>query len=254
MSKKIETIIADYDATSIQPLVDFLNKRNDIWLIGHTGDGNQLLKMLKNRNIDVLIMDTVLSNMDGIDLIKFIRNDKSIHQPIIIVYSYTSNRLILDSVTRSGADYFMLKYQSNETIYNTIIELYNNKISLITPTRFSDNADVKNIVTRHLQMLSVPSYVNGYKYLKTGFTMILEEEIMYTSITKFYKELSNIFNVGPACIERSIRYAINLAWERSNTRSFAPMLGEYYGTYKPSNKEFIIGVIDVIKTSCGVTA
>lgn len=253
MSKKIETIIADYDMTSMQPLIDFFNKRNDIWLIDHTSDGDQLLKMLKVRNIDVVIMDTVLSNMNGIDLIRSIREDKRIHQPIIIVYSYTSSRLILDTVTKNGADYFMVKYQSNETIYNTIIDLYNNKIGLISPTGFDNNADIKSIVIRYLQMLSVPSYVNGYKYLITGLTMILKEEILYTSATELYKELSKIFNVSQVCIERSIRYAINLAWERANIKSFAPILGDYYGTYKPSNREFIIGITDAIKIGCGVT-
>lgn len=217
-------------------------------IIAKAKDGEEAIKILENNveNIDLIILDIVMPKKDGIDVLKFMK-DNNINKKIIVVTSCNSE-ITIRSVTELGASYYMLKPVDMNALVEKIKELTKeNKINL------GFNIDDKNLqvnVTHILHELGVPSHIKGYHYLREGIKLIYNNPELIGGITKeLYPSIAKKFASTDTRVERSIRHAIEVSWNRGNWQLMEDIFGHSVDIdkAKPTNSEFIITIADKLR-------
>ena len=211
-------------------------------------NGEEAIEILENNveNIDLIILDIVMPKKDGIDVLKFMK-ENNISKKIIVITSCNSE-LTIRSVTELGANYYILKPIDVKTLTEKIIELTNdNKVNL------GFNIDDKNLqvnVTHILHELGVPSHIKGYHYLREGIKLLYNNPELIVGITKeLYPSIAKKFASTDTRVERSIRHAIEVSWNRGNWDLMQELFGYSVDIdkAKPTNSEFIVTIADKLR-------
>lgn len=222
-------------------------------IIAKAKDGEEAIKILENNveNIDLIILDIVMPKKDGIDVLKFMK-DNNINKKIIVVTSCNSE-ITIRSVTELGASYYMLKPVDMNALVEKIKELTKeNKINL------GFNIDDKNLqvnVTHILHELGVPSHIKGYHYLREGIKLIYNNPELIGGITKeLYPSIAKKFASTDTRVERSIRHAIEVSWNRGNWDLMQDLFGYSVDIdkAKPTNSEFIVTIADKLRMDLNI--
>ena len=248
MKKNYRTIIADNDLYFASSLSNYLKNEGSIEVDAITSSGSNLLELVKTKNPDVLLMDIVLSNEDGLNTIRKIRSESSIRQPIIIVYSALTATRAVNATMGAGADYFISKPQSFESILNAINELVINKNDSIKSSELCTVKDLEDIVTDYLHNFGIPASIKGYRYLRSAIMMAVEDENIISMVTKIlYPEVAKQYNSTPSRVERAIRHSINSGWNRGRPEYIDSIFGNTFDRAKPTNSQFIATLSDKIR-------
>ena len=222
-------------------------------IIAKAKDGEEAIKILENNveNIDLIILDIVMPKKDGIDVLKFMK-DNNINKKIIVVTSCNSE-ITIRSVTELGASFYMLKPVDMNALVEKIKELTKeNKINL------GFNIDDKNLqvnVTHILHELGVPSHIKGYHYLREGIKLIYNNPELIGGITKeLYPSIAKKFASTDTRVERSIRHAIEVSWNRGNWDLMQDLFGYSVDIdkAKPTNSEFIVTIADKLRMDLNI--
>ena len=222
-------------------------------IIAKAKDGEEAIKILENNveNIDLIILDIVMPKKDGIDVLKFMK-DNNINKKIIVVTSCNSE-ITIRSVTELGASYYMLKPVDMNALVKKIKELTKeNKVNL------GFNIDDKNLqvnVTHILHELGVPSHIKGYHYLREGIKLIYNNPELIGGITKeLYPSIAKKFASTDTRVERSIRHAIEVSWNRGNWDLMQDLFGYSVDIdkAKPTNSEFIVTIADKLRMDLNI--
>ena len=222
-------------------------------IIAKAKDGEEAIKILENNveNIDLIILDIVMPKKDGIDVLKFMK-DNNINKKIIVVTSCNSE-ITIRSVTELGASYYMLKPVDMNALVEKIKELTKeNKVNL------GFNIDDKNLqvnVTHILHELGVPSHIKGYHYLREGIKLIYNNPELIGGITKeLYPSIAKKFASTDTRVERSIRHAIEVSWNRGNWDLMHDLFGYSVDIdkAKPTNSEFIVTIADKLRMDLNI--
>ena len=222
-------------------------------IIAKAKDGEEAIKILENNveNIDLIILDIVMPKKDGIDVLKFMK-DNTINKKIIVVTSCNSE-ITIRSVTELGASYYMLKPVDMNALVEKIKELTKeNKVNL------GFNIDDKNLqvnVTHILHELGVPSHIKGYHYLREGIKLIYNNPELIGGITKeLYPSIAKKFASTDTRVERSIRHAIEVSWNRGNWDLMQDLFGYSVDIdkAKPTNSEFIVTIADKLRMDLNI--
>ena len=210
--------------------------------------GEEAIEILENNveNIDLKILDIVMPKKDGIDVLKFMK-ENNISKKIIVITSCNSE-LTIRSVTELGANYYILKPIDVNTLTEKITELTkDNKVNL------GFNIDDKNLqvnVTHILHELGVPSHIKGYHYLREGIKLLYNNPELIGGITKeLYPSIAKKFSSTDTRVERSIRHAIEVSWNRGNWDLMQELFGYSVDIdkAKPTNSEFIVTIADKLR-------
>lgn len=211
-------------------------------------NGEEAIEILENNveNIDLIILDIVMPKKDGIDVLKFMK-ENNISKKIIVITSCNSE-LTIRSVTELGANYYILKPIDVNTLTEKITELTkDNKVNL------GFNIDDKNLqvnVTHILHELGVPSHIKGYHYLREGIKLLYNNPELIGGITKeLYPSIAKKFSSTDTRVERSIRHAIEVSWNRGNWDLMQELFGYSVDIdkAKPTNSEFIVTIADKLR-------
>ena len=222
-------------------------------IIAKAKDGEEAIKILENNveNIDLIILDIVMPKKDGIDVLKFMK-DNNINKKIIVVTSCNSE-ITIRSVTELGASYYMLKPVDMNALVEKIKALTKeNKVNL------GFNIDDKNLqvnVTHILHELGVPSHIKGYHYLREGIKLIYNNPELIGGITKeLYPSIAKKFASTDTRVERSIRHAIEVSWNRGNWDLMQDLFGYSVDIdkAKPTNSEFIVTIADKLRMDLNI--
>lgn len=222
-------------------------------IIAKAKDGEEAIKILENNveNIDLIILDIVMPKKDGIDVLKFMK-DNNINKKIIVVTSCNSE-ITIRSVTELGASYYVLKPVDMNALVEKIKELAKeNKVNL------GFNIDDKNLqvnVTHILHELGVPSHIKGYHYLREGIKLIYNNPELIGGITKeLYPSIAKKFASTDTRVERSIRHAIEVSWNRGNWDLMQDLFGYSVDIdkAKPTNSEFIVTIADKLRMDLNI--
>lgn len=249
MENNYHILIADNDLYSASSLSNYLKNKENIEVDGITSDGLRLLSFVESRRPDVIVMEVVLPKEDGLNIIKKIRSETNLKQPTIIVYSSLTASKAVSATMEVGADYFITKPQSFETIYNTINELVGNnekKIESIEQKEVS--GDLEDIVTEYLHNLGIPASVKGYRYLRSAIILAINDEECIECVTKvIYPTVAKKHNSTSSRVERAIRHSIDSAWHRGRPEYLNSIFGNTIYDTKPTNSEFIATLSDKIR-------
>ncbi len=246
-------LIADENSSARQALRDTL-ARNGYKYVDEASNGEDALIKISRTHPDIVIIDVWLSKLDGIGVIRNTRNidfgkDSS---PSFIVVSMVSNQNILAEASNAGAEMCILKPYDQGSLCNHIKDIIRNRSRAVdlTTGAAADDRDIETQVTKIIHQIGVPAHIKGYQYLRSAIMMTISDGDIINSVTKvLYPSVAKKYQTTTSRVERAIRHAIEVAWDRGDVDT----LNSYFGYTiqnnrgKPTNSEFIAMIADNLR-------
>ncbi len=257
MEPRIKILIADESEKFRHDLKENLSKYG-VEFVEETGDGTDVFSKIKNTSPDVVLIDVWLPKLDAIQIIRKTGQlfSGSSLPPDFIVFSCCSNPNMFEEATEAGAAYCMQKPIDYTVLYERIARLYKNRKSATSPrversSQFlPDRNDLEAQVTGIIHKIGVPAHIKGYQYLRTAIMMTIEDSDLINAVTKIlYPTVAKKYQTTSSRVERAIRHAIEVAWDRGDLDT----LNAYFGYTiqnsrgKPTNSEFIAMIADNLR-------
>ncbi|MBQ1535131.1 MAG: sporulation transcription factor Spo0A [Ruminococcus sp.] len=250
MTGKIKILIGD-DSAQYGIFCASSLRSVGFFVITRQKDGMVIYDAIKNEQPDVVIIDAVMPGLDGIELIKKIMAS-SYKKPMFIVTSAYENAFIENQVMNAGASYFMLKPFDVKMLGDRIKSMLDidtdiNSDNVRSQKKGSPNLEI--IVTDIIHQIGVPAHIKGYHYLREAIMASVNDKEMLESVTKLlYPAVAKKFSTTPSRVERAIRHAIEIAWDRGDVDTLNSFFGYTInvGKGKPTNSEFIALITDKI--------
>lgn len=214
-----------------------------------TSNGNTAIELLKQVKPDVAIVDLVLSGRDGISVLKFIKQN-NIPCLTIAIGSYLEDKII-NSAIENGAVYYLVKPVDAETVVERIKDLFTDRtIDYRVGEKTRDKRKVNSIeekISNIFVTIGIPPHIKGFTYLREGIKMTVEDQSIINRVTKeLYPKIGEKYQTTASKVERAIRHAIEVAWNKGRTDAISSIFGAkvYIGNERPTNSEFIALVAD----------
>lgn len=243
----------------IESIKDVLNqniariaKEESLYIIDFANSGREALAKMHNfRNIDVLILDLLLPEVDGLGVLEEIFNNPNNYPRIgdIIVTTSFANEVTISRLSKYNVSNILLKPYSIDSLISSI-KFQPFKKEQDTNLNRNIKYHLEEQVTKLMHELGIPAHIKGYTYLRSAIISTYEDENFLGSITKvLYPEIAKKYNTSSIRVERAIRHAIELAWVRGNITKINEIFGYTISSYKckPTNSEFIAMISDHIK-------
>lgn len=250
MEKALKIMLATEQGEFSQNCVNVLrNEGHDV--ISLQRDGNDVLARFKTLRPDVIIMDAFMQGLDCIAVMNEISNMKLSVTPIYIIISSVNNSKIEREALKAGADYYLIKPFDLNILALRISQLSagNSYESGIIPID-TQKKDLELVVSEIMHQIGVPAHIKGYQYLREAIILSINDDEMINSVTKvLYPTVAKTFSTTSSRVERAIRHAIEVAWDRGDV----DVLSSYFGYTiqnqrgKPTNSEFIAMISDRLK-------
>lgn len=249
MMKNIKVLMID-DNIELVTMVEeyFSNHENiDISLKAYNGvEGMKLIKENQN-DYDVVILDLIMPRKDGVTVLEEMKQE-NIDKKVIVLTSYNTQDMIR-KVSELGIVYFILKPFELKDLERRVLECMDcNKQSNKSIDVYHNNLQIS--ITKILHELGVPSHIKGYQYIREGITIIFEKPGVIGGITKeLYPDIATKFETTVSRVERAIRHAIEVSWNRGNWDLMEEIFGHSVDIdkAKPTNSEFIVTVADKLR-------
>lgn len=216
------------------------------YVVTRPKDGNKILESIKNDNPDVVVTDAVLPGIDAIEIMKRTASDSC--RPEFIITSPYDNPFAEKQVMQSGASYFMLRPFDINALSDRIESVMQKSETDIHSA--ADLEDMEIVVTDVIHQLGVPAHIKGYHYLREAILSSLSDHDLLESVTKsLYPNVASKFQTTSSRVERAIRHAIEIAWDRGNVEILNSFFGYTVNTSKgkPTNSEFIALITDKLR-------
>lgn len=233
-----------------------------------TGDGNKVLKVINDGKADIVVMDMVLSGVDGIGILEESRNICE-KKPIIIIQTALRMENLVEQAIKFGADYYMMKPVSNQMLINRVMQLVSKRYTRESegslgnifrknareyePARAINNVCSGNLeldVTNLLLEIGIPAHIKGYQYIREGIMLSFYDKNMLHYITKcLYPTIAKKYKTTSSSVERTIRHAIEVAFRRGNRQVLEEIFSNTICSKKtkPTNSEFIALLTDKLR-------
>ena len=242
MQRKSVFILQD-TKESVDILTEKFSALADFQVVGGECDGISAITMIENKKPDVLIVDLVLGGYDGISVIEKV-NELNLHTKIFVLSAFSREEAVQHAVS-NGADYFMAKPYDFDILVQRIDKLLlGKKEANFAPIR---KTSLEEKISKIFINVGIPPHIKGYSFLREGVKMAVEDPAIINNITKkLYPSIGEKYNTSASKVERAIRHAIEVAWNRGRIDSINSILGvrAYIGAEKPTNGEFIALVAD----------
>jgi len=255
MESKIKILIADEKS-------DFRRLTKDkLTALGYrriyeAKDGEEALGLIDTEHPDIVLIDAWLSKVDTVQILKTVNARAMLpeQRPSLIVLSVVHNQNLFYEATEAGAEYCMLKPLNYQALGERMIRLISQKknahnLAGIPPTM---GHDLESQVTKVIHQIGVPAHIKGYQYLRFAIIMTVNDNDVINSVTKIlYPTVAKEFGTTSSRVERAIRHAIEVAWDRGDVDT----LNSYFGYTiqnnrgKPTNSEFIAMIADNLRLS-----
>lgn len=253
MNNIINIVIADEDQESIDELLKVLTKEK-FNVIGYVKDGVSLLEMVKNNHPDVVIMDLVLPQLDGFAVMKKLQEEKI--NTNIIIHTRLSLNGFVGKAMELGAKYYCIKPFNAEVLIERIEDIFSiqeNSTNEIIPVNRYNHLEEK--ITNIFITVGIPAHIKGYQFLREAIKLAIANPEIINSITKkLYPTIADKYSTSASKVERAIRHAIEVAWNRGKIENINNVFGlkVYSSNEKPTNGEFIALVADkmLIEGAC----
>ena len=244
--KKINVLMIDDNTQLVEAVKEYFKSSDKIEVKYVASDGLEGLKLIeKNNDYDVVILDLVMPNKDGLWVLEKLK-EKNIDKKIIVETSYNAMDVIRQ-VSEYGVKYYLLKPFDLEDLEKRILQL-NDKKEGKSMDLLSNN--IKSSITKTLHDLGIPSHIKGYQYIRDGVEIIFDRPDVIGGITKeLYPELACKFETTVSRVERAIRHAIEVSWNRGDWDLMEELFGHSVDIdkAKPTNSEFMVTIADKLR-------
>ena len=252
MDYNVKILIADENASERQSMRDGLT-RAGYRMIDEAANGEEALQKLRHGRYDAALLDMMLTRLDGIGVLRSCKNlDPDSPKPVIVMLSPVANQTMITEAVAAGADSFLMKPFNMNSLcehLQSLLETRNQKQSTAKEPTNDDN-DIETQVTKIIHQIGVPAHIKGYQYLRTAILLTIQDSDIINSVTKvLYPSVAKKYQTTTSRVERAIRHAIEVAWDRGDVDT----LNSYFGYTiqnnrgKPTNSEFIAMIADNLR-------
>lgn len=220
-------------------------------------DGNIVLEEIIKNPVDVIVIDFFMKNLDAIGVLERFERINPCITPAVIVVSGIDNIAIKNEVIKKGAAGYLNKPVKPSVIVSGIMKIKRNReVNKLPSNSTAYYIEHEAIITEIIQELCISAHLKGYKYLRTAIKFSVENAALVNAVTTvLYPKIAGEYNVTSESVERSIRTAIQLAWERGNPEAFSKYFGynSLIKKKKPTNAEFVARIADEIRIKYNVS-
>lgn len=261
MKENLKIYIVDDSLDMIHVMKEELRKSNVYQVLGSATNGEQCLRELHGKQIDILVLDLIMPKKDGITVLKELRENQIQVNHIICTTPFV-NELIVSQVQNFKVDYLMMKPFG----VAALIDKLNVITGLSETTKKQDNVlkmnlddhekermlklELESEITSLLHEIGIPAHIKGYMYLRTAILETYLNVDFLGQITKvLYPEIARKYSTTSSRVERAIRHAIEVAWNRGNIDAIDDIFGYTISASKakPTNSEFIAMISDKLR-------
>lgn len=260
--KKIKIGIVDDNQDFCEVVSDYLNKQVNIEVMFIASDGVKAIEYLSDENNcpDILILDLIMPHIDGFGVLEHLGNTELKKYPRVIMTSAVGQDSIIQKAMDLGAQYYLVKpinmnllikriNQLNNSVEGSFDNNSNLRKSLVMKDSVVNN-DLEIDITNLIHEIGVPAHIKGYQYLRDAITLVVNHMEYLNAVTKeLYPAIAAMNNTTPSRVERAIRHAIEIAWNRGKLETLENLFGYtvQQDKGKPTNSEFIAIIADKLR-------
>lgn len=241
-------LIADDDKLFAGAAAEFFRDFEGYEVCPVAENGEMALELIAEHKPDVIILDLVMPNLDGIGVLEKIKTMDYEKMPKVIFITSFAQANLTTKAMELGAAYYMMKPFDLEVLAERIRQL--TEMDEEPPAAGDAENALEVEITRILHQMGVPAHIKGYHYLRDGITFVVHDANLMGAVTKeLYPMIAEKYNTTASRVERAIRHAIELAWDRGNV----DLMNRYFGYTinmnrgKPTNSEFIALIADKLR-------
>ena len=244
----IKLLMVDDNVNLVKMVSEYFKNKDNISLEFVAHDGKEGIELIeeKQNEFDVLLLDLIMPKKDGLYVLEEMKK-RGINKNVIVETSYNTQEVI-KQVSDYNVNYFILKPFELDDLENRIMGISKRKDDTKTLDFYHNNLQVS--ITKILHELGIPSHIKGYQYIREGVSIIFERPETIGGITKeLYPELASKFDTTVSRVERAIRHAIEVSWNRGDWELMEEIFGHSVDIdkAKPTNSEFIVTVADKLR-------
>lgn len=266
--ENVNVVIVDDNPMILNTLDEVISSEAGLSVIGRADNGKDAIDMIKDTQPDVVLLDLVMPQMDGITVVENIKKKTSmLKNPAFIILSAVGGEQMTEEAFQAGANYFLMKPFDKDILVNKIRRIGKRPVRPVpgkvleaplkaaTPEEAAMNREeymkehLETDITKMLHELGIPAYIKGYQYLRDAISMVVRDREMMEAVTKIlYPEIAKKNYTSSSRVERAIRHAIEVAWGRGSLEVIDELFGYTISTGKgkPTNSEFIALIADKI--------
>lgn len=244
MKKKI--MVVDDNKVMVEMLKEYFLESKTVEVVDEAYDGLEAWNKIKENSYDCVLLDLIMPKKDGLFVLEQIKENK-IKANVIVVTSYNEQETIRN-VSEFGVRYFVLKPFDLKDLEKRIMEATRDRRENSVIDFGNNDAHIK--VSKILHELGIPSHIKGYQYIRDAITMVYKDQNLIGGITKeLYPEIGKKYNASVTRVERAIRHAIEVSWNRGDWDLMEEIFGHSVDIdrAKPTNSEFIVTIADKMR-------
>ena len=248
MDNQTSVFIADSAEDFCHGLSAALKETSGFKVIGTAGDGEQTIRLVQQLRPQVLVLDLMLSKQDGISVLKALSSMEN--RPVTLATSGFITDYVAAAAANLGARYLMLKPCDMSALVERLEEIRGGESKRVLSVRRPDKTSIESMVTGIIHEIGVPAHIKGYQYLREAIIIAIGDMDVINAITKvLYPQVAKTFQTTPSRVERAIRHAIEVAWDRGDLDTLQRFFGYTVSNTKgkPTNSEFIALIADKLQ-------
>ena len=231
MNEKITVLVADDNSDFTMTLSSYLEKEEQIQIVGIAKDGNEAYEKAIELKPDILLLDIIMPHLDGLGVLEKLGETNLEKSPLVIILSAVGQDKITQKAISLGAQYYIVKPFDINVLIKRMKELKNYQPTQfkggfitreikaqyidIAPDKKKNQENLEALVTNIIHEVGVPAHIKGYQYLREAIMMVIKDTDVINQITKqLYPEIADKYHTTPSRVERAIRHAIEVAWGR----------------------------------------
>ena len=242
MEKRTTVLVADGSEEFCAQLSAAL-QNGGYQVVGTATDGQSAMEQLRASAPEVLVLDLMLPKGDGVAVVESVPREK---RPKLLLLAAFATDYVSGIAASLGADYLMLKPCTAQTVAQRVKDILEADRAA-ADRRLSAEPDIETMVTNVIHEIGVPAHIKGYQYLREAIIIAVGDMEVINAITKvLYPQVAKTFSTTPSRVERAIRHAIEVAWDRGDLDTLQRFFGYTVSNTKgkPTNSEFIALIAD----------
>lgn len=250
MKKNIRVLMIDDNKNLIESVEKYFSSHAVIEVVDKAEDGVEGLNLIleNHESYDIILLDLLMPKKDGVAILEEMAA-KKIKKKVIVLSSYASD-VVLSRISAYNIDYFILKPLDVKDLEKRILEIGGEDYQLIEDRQAIESNSIQISITKILHSLGIPSHIKGYHYIRESIFLIYKNPDLLGGITKeLYPEIAMKFETTSSRVERAIRHAIEVSWNRGDYELMEEIFGHSvdYDRAKPTNSEFIVTIADKLR-------
>lgn len=258
MRESMKILIVSGQKRDISGVLFGYMKQFDYVLQEMTDGYGEILEHVHSMKPDMIISDICLKGGDGISLLQQCRKDKELRNTKFVFLTDVTSQMIIDLTYDVGADYYFMLNQEPKVIARILERILESHFQMkqqqkqregmsVEQKQFLFDSTLENDVTKMIREIGIPAHIKGYQYIREGIMMSVKDPEILNYITKYlYPTIAKKYHTTTSSVERAIRHAIEVAWNRGKLDAMEALFGYSVnsGKGKPTNSEFIALIAD----------